>query len=115
MAKQGGFHVVATAGFADLGYVRGLGAETVVDYKTERFEKSVTGVDVVLDTGGGDMQQRSLRVLKPGGILVSVVSPVPEATQTRYGVRAAYFYGCVPRERLKTRPEHFEKRKNLTQ
>src|SRR2546428_8264510 len=39
---------------------------------------SVTTVDVVLDTVGGDTQQRSLRVLKPGGILVSVVSPVPE-------------------------------------
>ena len=68
MAKQGGLHVVATAGFADLGYVRGLGADTVVDSKAERFEDSVTAVDVVLDTVGGDTQQRSLRVLKPGGI-----------------------------------------------
>src|SRR5437773_12072146 len=60
MAKQGGLHVVATAGFADLGYVRGLGADTVVDSKAERFEDSVTAVDGVLDTVGGDTQQRSL-------------------------------------------------------
>src|SRR5499433_665628 len=78
LAKQAGLHVIATGGSVDLDYVRGLGADTVVDYKTERFEESVAGVDVVLDTVGGDTQQRSLRVLKPGGILVSVVSPVPE-------------------------------------
>ena len=114
LAKQASLHVVATAGSADLAYVRRLGAETVVDYKTERFEKSVTGVDVVLDTVGGDMQQRSLRVLKPGGILVSVVSPVPEATQTRYGVRAAYFYVDVTTARLNTITELFESGKLVT-
>jgi len=114
MAKQGGLHVVATAGFADLGYVRGLGADTVVDSKAERFEDSVTAVDVVLDTVGGDTQQRSLRVLKPGGILVSVVSPVPEATQTRYGVRAAYFYVDVTTARLNTITELFESSKLVT-
>ena len=111
LAKQGGLHVVATAGSADLDYVRGLGAETVVDYTTERFEESVTGVDAVLDTVGGDTQQRSLRVLKPGGILVSVVSPVPEATHTRYNVRAAYFYVDVTTARLNTITELFDSAK----
>ncbi|MGH9678733.1 MAG: NADP-dependent oxidoreductase, partial [Candidatus Acidiferrales bacterium] len=71
LAKQAGLHVVATAASADLGYVRSLGAERVVDYKKQRFEDSLNGVDVVLDTIGGDTQLRSLRVLKPGGILVS--------------------------------------------
>jgi len=56
-----------------------LGAERVVDYRTERFDESLTGVDVVLDTVGGDSQRRSLRVLKPGGMLVSVVSPLPKS------------------------------------
>jgi len=77
LAKQSGLHAVATAASADLDYVRGLGAGRVVDYKRERFEESLTGVDVVVDTVGGDTQQRSLRVLKPGGILVSVVSLFP--------------------------------------
>src|SRR5215831_17534719 len=114
LASQAGLHVVATAGSADLDYVRGLGAETVVDHKTKRFEESVAGVDVVLDTVGGDTQQRSLRVLKPGGILVSVVSPVPEATQTRYGIRAAYFYVDVTTARLNRIAELFESAKLIT-
>jgi NADPH:quinone reductase-like Zn-dependent oxidoreductase len=114
LAKQAGVHVVTTAGSADLDYVRGLGAETVVDYKKERFEQSVTGVDVVLDTVGGPTQQQSLGVLKPGGILVSVVSPVPEATQTRYGVRAAYFYVDVMTARLNTITELFDSAKLVT-
>jgi len=114
MAKQGGLHVVATAGFADLGYVRGLGADTVVDYNAERFEDSVTGMDVVLDTVGGDTQERSLRVLRPGGILVSVVAPVPEAAQTRHGVRAAYFYVDVTTARLNTITHLFDSARLVT-
>jgi NADPH:quinone reductase-like Zn-dependent oxidoreductase len=114
LAKQTGLHVVATAASDDLDYVRDLGAERVVDYRTERFEESLTGVDVVLDTVGGDTQQRSLQVLKPGGILVSVVSPVPEATQKRYGVRAAYFYVNVTTTRLNKITELFESGKLCT-
>ncbi|HKW48399.1 MAG TPA: zinc-binding dehydrogenase [Gemmatimonadaceae bacterium] len=79
-----------------------------MDYRNERFEESLTGVDVVLDTVGGDTQQRSLRVLKPSGILVSVVSPVLETTQKRYGVRAAYFYVDVTTARLNKMAELFD-------
>jgi NADPH:quinone reductase-like Zn-dependent oxidoreductase len=114
LAKQAGLHVFATAASPDLDYVRRLGAERVVDYQTERFEESVAGVDVVLDTVGGDTQQRSLRVLKPGGTLVSVVSPVPEATQKRYGVRAAFFYVEVTTERLNQITELFDSGKLIT-
>ena len=114
LARQAGLHVIATAGSADLDYVRGLGAERVVDYRTQRFEKSLTGVDVVLDTVGGDTQQRSLQVLRPGGILVSVVSPVPEAAQKRYGVRAAYFYVEVTTARLNKLTELFDSSKLVT-
>src|SRR4051812_2174813 len=108
LAQQTGLHVFATAASADLDYVRRLGAERVVDYKTERFEDAFGGVDVVLDTVGGDTQQRSLRVLKPGGILVSVVSPVPETLQKHYGVRAAYFYVDVTTARLNKIAELFD-------
>lgn len=108
LARQAGLHVVATAASGDREYVRGLGAEKVVDYHKERFEESVTGVDVVLDTIGGDTQQRSFRVLKPGGILVSSVAPVPDATQKRYGIRAAFFYVDVTTARLNKITELFD-------
>ena len=114
LANQAGLRVVATAASADREYVRRLGAEKVVDYQAERFEESVTGVDVVLDTVGGETQQRSFRVLKPGGILVSVVSPVPEATQKRYGIRAAFFYVDVTTARLNKITELFDRGKLVT-
>jgi NADPH:quinone reductase-like Zn-dependent oxidoreductase len=114
LAQLSGLHVVATAASADLDYVRGLGAERVIDYKKERFEESFNEVDVVLDTVAGDTQQRSLLVLKPGGILVSVVSPVPETLQKRYGVRGAYFYVDVTTARLNKISELFDRGKLTT-
>jgi len=114
LAKQADAEVIATASSADVGYVRALGADGIVDYRKERFEDSVSGVDVVVDTVGGETQQRSLQVLKRGGILVSVVSRVPEAAQKRYGVRAAYFYVDVTTERLKKIAELFDKGRLMT-
>jgi NADPH:quinone reductase-like Zn-dependent oxidoreductase len=108
LASQVGLHVVASAGVADLDYVQSLGAEKALDYKEERFKESVTGFDVVIDTVGGDAQQRSLHLLKPRGILVSVVSSVPETTQKRYGIRAAYFYVDVTTARLNKITELFD-------
>lgn len=108
LAKQAGLHVVATAASADLDYVRALGADIVLDYKKQRFEGSATGVDVVLDTVGGETQQRSVGILKRGGTLVSVVSPVPKSTQKRCGIRAAYFYVGVTTARLNKIAELFD-------
>jgi NADPH:quinone reductase-like Zn-dependent oxidoreductase len=65
-------------------------------------------VDVVLDTVGGETQELSLRVLNPGGILVSVVSPVPETLQKRSRLRAAYFYVDVTTARLNKISELFD-------
>src|SRR5215475_4711773 len=114
LARQAGIHVIATAGSADFAYVHGLGADKVVDYKKDRFEDPVTAVDVVLDTVGGETQLRSLEVLKPGGILVSAVSPVSEATQKRFAVRTAYFYADVTTERLNKITELFDSGKLVT-
>ena len=114
LAKLCDLHVVATAASAGLDYVRGLGAEKVLDYETEQLEESLKGVDIVLDTVGGETQERSLRVLKPGGILVSVVSPIPEAAQKRYGIRAAYFYVDVTTARLNEISRLFDSRKLAT-
>lgn len=115
LARQAGLHVIATVAAAGTEYVSGLGAERTIEYRTVRFDESVTGVDVVLDTVGGDTQQRSLRVLKPGGILVSSVSPVPEAAQRSYGIRSAYFYVSVTTTRLNRLTELFDCGKLVTE
>jgi NADPH:quinone reductase-like Zn-dependent oxidoreductase len=96
LAKQAELQIFATAGPADIDYVRGLGAQTVVNYKTTKFEDVVHPVDAVLDTVGGETQHRSFRVLKPGGILVSVISPPPQPA----GFRAVFFLVDVTSIRL---------------
>jgi NADPH:quinone reductase-like Zn-dependent oxidoreductase len=66
---------------ADIPYVKNLGAAQMIDYRTMRFEDAVPPLDFVFDTVGGDTRQRSCRVLKPGGTLVSVVTPFPKTGQ----------------------------------
>jgi NADPH:quinone reductase-like Zn-dependent oxidoreductase len=92
LAKGKGAHVIGTAAAHNHDFLRKLGADQVVDYDTERFEDAVQPVDVVLDTIGGDTQERSWQVLKPGGILVSVVSPPLAATAAAHGVRQAFVF-----------------------
>lgn len=87
LAKWKGAHVTATASAKDLEFVKGLGADVVIDYKADRFEDKVSGVDVVLDVIGGETQQRSWQTIKPGGILVSTPAPPSEEEATRHGVR----------------------------
>jgi len=77
LAKHLGAHVITTASAANRDYVRGLGADRVIDYQAEDFAASVRDCDVVFDTVGGDVQARSYAVLKPGGRLVWI-APAPE-------------------------------------
>lgn len=107
LAKQAELQVFATAGSADLDYVRGLGAEIVVNYKTAKFEDALPPVDAVLDTVGGETQHRSFRVLKPGGILVSSVSPPPQSA----GFRSVFLLVDVTATRLDTLARLLDSRK----
>jgi NADPH:quinone reductase-like Zn-dependent oxidoreductase len=93
-------HVVATAAADEAGYVRGLGAGRVVDARQVTFEAVMGPVDVVLDTIGGEVQERSFGVLKPGGVLVSAVSAPDPHRATRHGVRAFFFLVEVSSARL---------------
>ncbi len=77
-----------------------LGADRIIDYDTERFEDVIEPVDVVFDTVGGDVQARSWKVLKPGGILVSIVSPPSEEVAAKHGVRQALVMGRADRMQL---------------
>lgn len=92
LAKARGARVIATASAVNIGLATELGADQFIDYTKTRFEDAVRDVDVVFDTIGGDTQERSWQVLKPGGILVSVVSPPPEATAAARGVRSAFVF-----------------------
>jgi NADPH:quinone reductase-like Zn-dependent oxidoreductase len=68
-----------------------LGVDEAIDYEKTRFDDVVKGVDVVFDTIGGDTQTRSWKVLKKGGILVSIVAPPSADEAAKHGVRSAYF------------------------
>ena len=89
LAHSRGARVTATASAANLEFVRGLGAEEVIDYRAQRFEDVVRDVDVVFDTVGGETLERSWGVLKPGGRLVTVAASGEQTTDER--IRAAYF------------------------
>lgn len=89
LAAHFGARVSATASAADADFVTGLGANAVIDYN-DRFEDSVADVDVVIDTAGGDALARSLRVLRPGAILIGIAEPPPADIAAR-GVRTLYF------------------------
>ena len=91
LAKWKGAEVIATASAKDRDFLRELGASEVIDYTHERFEEKVKDVDVVLDTVGGETQQRSWGVLRRGGILIALVSPVAAEKPASLGVRGTFF------------------------
>jgi NADPH:quinone reductase-like Zn-dependent oxidoreductase len=79
LARSAGAHVVATGRAWAEDLVRGLGAEEFIDTERRRFKEVAGEVDVVFDLVGGEIRQRSWALLKPGGVLVSVVEPPEEA------------------------------------
>jgi NADPH:quinone reductase-like Zn-dependent oxidoreductase len=74
LSKHIGARVISTASTANLAYVRGLGADEVIDYKTTDFRQAVSNCDAVFDTVGGDVAVRSFAVLKPGGRAAFIAS-----------------------------------------
>ncbi len=89
LAKWKGARVVGTASGRNQKFLRELGADETIDYQKTRFEDVVHDVDVVLDTLGGDTQKRSWKVIKKGGILVSVLGPPSAEEAAAHGVRQA--------------------------
>ena len=94
-AKAKGAYVIGTASSKNQAFLGELGVDKAVDYKKTRFEDVVHDADVVLDTIGGDTQERSFKALKKGGILVSIVQPPSQELAAKHGVRAL-FYGAHP-------------------
>ncbi|MFI1535375.1 NADP-dependent oxidoreductase [Streptomyces anandii] len=91
IAKARGAYVIGTASEGKHDFLRGIGVDEAVDYRATDFAEAVRDADVVLDTIGGDTSLRSLRVLRPGGLLVSIL-PVGSdelyREADRLGVRA---------------------------
>lgn len=91
IAKTRGAYVIGTASEAKHDFLRSLGVDEAIDYRNQEFDEVVRDVDVVLDTIGGETSVRSLRVLRPGGIVVSTL-PVGSARfyseAEQLGVRA---------------------------
>src|SRR5437588_1084933 len=101
LARWAGAHVIATASARNRDFLRELGASEIIDYTTTRFEEVVHGADLVFDLVGGDTLQRSWQVVKPGGALVSVVSPRPSFAEAKaYDVRPVWFVVEPNREQL---------------
>lgn len=100
LAHQAGARVLAMAGHRDLVYVRSLGAEAAFDFRAMRFEDVVHDVDAVIDLVGGEVQARSFAVLRPGGTLISIVSPPDQAIAAARGIKAAFFLADVTSEHL---------------
>jgi NADPH:quinone reductase-like Zn-dependent oxidoreductase len=90
-AKWKGAHVLATCSTANADFVKGLGADEVIDYRQTDFTH-MRHVDAVLDTLGGEVQDRSWQVIKPFGILVSTVSQPSVATAESLNIRHAFVH-----------------------
>jgi NADPH:quinone reductase-like Zn-dependent oxidoreductase len=87
LAKHLGATVLTTASAGNHDYVRSLGADRVIDYRTQDFAKAVADCDVVFDTVGGEVQVRSYDVLRPGGRLVWIAAAPPGFAPSRRDVQ----------------------------
>jgi len=90
MAKLAGARVLATASASNLDLVRGLGADEVIDYRSDDFVVRAGKVDTVFDTVGGETQARSWEVLRPGGVLASIVAPPSEELARKVGATGRF-------------------------
>ncbi len=109
LAKYLGAYVATTAGEKDLQYVRELGADEAIDYKNQSFQDMLNNFDAVFDTVGGDTYEKSFKVLRKGGIIVSMLEQPNQELMKRYGVNAIGQFTQVNSERLSRVAELAEK------
>ncbi len=86
MAKSRGAYVIGTASARHHGYLRSLGVDEIIDYRSVAFETVVRGVDAVIDTVNAEGATRAVKVLKRGGVLVSIAGNPPAADCTAAGI-----------------------------
>ncbi|MGA2112359.1 MAG: NADP-dependent oxidoreductase [Anaerolineales bacterium] len=87
LARWKGAHVLGTSSASNLDFLRFLGVEQAIDYQATPFEQVVHDVDAVIDTVGGEVIDRSLKVLRPDGVLVSIAGQVRPDKAKALGLR----------------------------
>jgi NADPH:quinone reductase-like Zn-dependent oxidoreductase len=92
--------VVASVSSGDPGYIRSLGADEVIDLRWGQLRQQDSAFEAVIDTVGGEIQARSISLLKPGSTLVSAVSQPDERLLAQQGARGVYFIVDVSSESL---------------
>ncbi|MEV0634879.1 NADP-dependent oxidoreductase [Streptomyces sp. NPDC050619] len=105
IAKARGAHVIGTASAGKHDFLREIGVDEAIDYRETDFAEAVKDVDVVLDTIGRETSLRSLRVLRPGGLVVSILPVGPDdfyEEAKRLGVRALRMLVDADRAGMKT-------------
>lgn len=95
-----GAYVATTVSTNDKQFVQDLGADEVIDYKNQTFEDLLHDYDAVFDTVGGETYRRSFKVLKKGGIIVSMLEQPDSGLMNQYGVKAVFRFAQANRERL---------------
>jgi alcohol dehydrogenase len=101
LAKNLGAYVATTVSANDKQFVQELGADVVIDYKTQTFEDVLHEYDAVFDTVGGETYTRSFKVLKKGGIIVSMLEQPNSELMSRYGIKAIFQFTQADRELLR--------------
>jgi NADPH:quinone reductase-like Zn-dependent oxidoreductase len=100
IAEARGAWVAATCSRDDMDFVRGLGADQVIDYKNQKFEKEVSDIDLVFDLVAGETQDRSFAVLKDGGALVSTLQEPDQEKARAKHLRTAHYMTRPDAEQL---------------
>ncbi len=100
MAKALGAYVIGTASGIGVDRIKELGADEVIDYKTQDFTTLVKDMDIVADLVGGETQLKSFEVLKKGGKLLSIVMPPPAELAEKFNVTAQFVSSMSSHEKL---------------
>jgi len=100
LAKNLDAYVATTASSDDKEFVQNLGADEVIDYKSQDFEELVHDYDAVYDTVGGQTYTKSFKVLKKCGIIVSMLEPPNSDLMEKFGVKAIFQLTQVNKDRL---------------
>lgn len=90
IAKSAGAHVICTTSKANMQMLKDLGADEVIDYTEGDFSEKAKDIDVLLDTVGGDTLSKDYKMVKRGGVLLSLTGPPDNALAEKYGIRAQY-------------------------